>query len=386
MYKGDNSPMSIRDNSPRVCILVLSGLPGCGKSSLARLLKASSVPDTSHPCPNTHQEDTPSPWQPHTNLHPSTQPPEREVTHDQQSTRIFHVSYDELIPEDLEVQMIQSDVDSEWKSLREKIVNCVECLVECLLSSNRLRDQEKPVDDEALWSRFSQVVETQDCSDFRGENSRPCVLVIDDNMYYRSMRHKYFQLARKYEQGFCQIHLQCNKELAMTRNSTRTERRVPNDVIITMATKMEMPNPQECPWEQHSVILDTSTINQSLLHVFHQLVQSAMLDPPRLVLEDVEGKEESRHICSANQLHQADQILRRLVSSRIKCTGTDVSQQERSRFAKFCSTLKSQILRELRTGSILVPTDISTVDASKMEDCRFYKYIEATFIARINGY
>ncbi|XP_033757140.1 L-seryl-tRNA(Sec) kinase-like [Pecten maximus] len=392
MCENNAALMSKGDNSHRVCFLVLSGIPGSGKSSLARSLKTSSVklsdendPDIRKLTPNINE-----------NIKSSSKSPQQleaeasyysQVASDpgKEKCHIFLISYDELIPEDRELEMIQSGVDSVWKTSREKIINCVESLVECLSSSDRqLTNVDKPIDDDALWDRFCDVVEIQGAgfTDSKGDNSRLYVLVIDDNMYYRSMRYKYFQLARKYEQGFCQVHLRCTEELAKERNSKRQVRRVPDEVISTMATKMEVPDSLEFPWEKYFLILESSSNFQSQLCDIDTLVRSAMLDPPRSLLDDSAERGESRQICSVNQLHQADQVLRKLVSARIKDTGTAMSQQKRGQLAKFCSVLKSQILKELRTGDILVPTDIPTFDASKMENCQFYKFVEAIFITR----
>ncbi|XP_021378688.1 L-seryl-tRNA(Sec) kinase-like isoform X3 [Mizuhopecten yessoensis] len=364
---------------PRICILVLSGLPGSGKSSLARYLKTGHVRSSGEKetvtdiCNPTHKvKSVSSESQGQSEDGTSF---DNEVAYDRKKDNLYVllVSYDDLIPEDREVKMIQSSVELEWKESREKIITCVESLVRGLLSNIQLKNMDKPIDDDALWERFCDVIQTQEDSftETKGDKSRSYVVVIDDNMYYRSMRYKYFQLARKYEQGFCQVHLQCTKEIAKERNNKRNVRRVPDEVIATMATKMEVPDSSVSPWEKHFITLKCSTNYQSQLGNLDRLVQSAMSDPPRSVLEDTEGREESQQICSVNQLHQADQILRKLVGSRIKRTGAAMSQQARGQFAKLCSVLKSQILKELRGGNILVPTDIPIMDASKMEDSLF---------------
>ncbi|XP_060076600.1 L-seryl-tRNA(Sec) kinase-like [Ylistrum balloti] len=368
--------------SPSVCILVLSGLPGSGKSSLARSFKTSHVKSSSPSIPqNIKSVSGELPWklEGRASL-------DKEVAHDtrKENFNVILISYDELIPEEKEAQMIQSGIDSEWKTCREQIVNCVESLVHCLLSNKLLKNMVKPTDDEALWERFCHVIHNQedDSMEQKGDKSSSYVLIIDDNMYYRSMRYRYFQLARKFEQGFCQVHLHCTENIAKERNSKRKVRRVTDEVITTMATKMEVPDPSIDPWEKYFAVLEGSTDFQSQLCDIDRLLQLAILNPPHSPVEDSQGKEESRQICSVNQLHQADQILRKLVSSRIKQTGTAMSQQEKSQFAKFCSMLKSQILKELRAGTILVPTNMPTMDASKMEDCQFYKFVETIFNKR----
>lgn len=56
---------------------------------------------------------------------------------------------------------------------------------------------EKPPDDVSknLWEKFKSVIE--DGGTWKGCDRGTVCIVIDDNMYYRSMRHSYYQLARK---------------------------------------------------------------------------------------------------------------------------------------------------------------------------------------------
>jgi len=48
------------------------------------------------------------------------------------------------------------------------------------------------------------------------------------------------------------------------------------------------------------------------------LIQLAMQNPVQPIIEeDSEAKEVSRQICSTNQIHQADQIMRKLISQEM---------------------------------------------------------------------
>ena len=98
--------------------------------------------------------------------------------------------------------------ESEWKSYRSDILTCVEtlvkitterrtnieshngiCLSQILVGVVR-PDTVRP----EVWERFIALVGRQ-----TGVVSWEDVVcfIIDDNMYYRSMRYKYYQLARK---------------------------------------------------------------------------------------------------------------------------------------------------------------------------------------------
>ena len=96
--------------------------------------------------------------------------------------------------------------ESLWKHYRNDILDCVNHFlqlvkekrtldVESLSVSNILDKDNKPDHlKQDLWARFVTLV----CQHAEAimKNDILC-LVIDDNMYYRSMRYKYYQLARK---------------------------------------------------------------------------------------------------------------------------------------------------------------------------------------------
>lgn len=79
------------------------------------------------------------------------------------------------------------------------------------------------------------------------------LIMVDDNLYYRSMRAAWFKLARKYSLGFCQVFLLCSAEQAIQRNATRLLP-VPELTIETMVQKFELARDE--PWEQLSVAVD----------------------------------------------------------------------------------------------------------------------------------
>ena len=70
------------------------------------------------------------------------------------------------------------------------------------------------------------------------------------------MRYEFHQLARTFEIGFCQFHLDVSVADAISRNSSRDDfSRVPDDVIEKMARKFESPNPLQNSWEKFSFSL-----------------------------------------------------------------------------------------------------------------------------------
>lgn len=60
--------------------------------------------------------------------------------------------------------------------------------------------------------------------------------------------------------GFCQIHVHTELGNAVQQNSQR-HRKVNEDVIVTMATKMEVPDKLRNSWEEYSLIFTRDRTN-----------------------------------------------------------------------------------------------------------------------------
>jgi O-phosphoseryl-tRNA(Sec) kinase len=90
----------------------------------------------------------------------------------------------------------------------------------------------------------------------------PIIVIVDDNMYYRSMRRSYFKLARQCRSfpqlipshspsgkvGFLTIFIECPLQLALTRNATRGTDQVKESVIQEMVTNFQPPS-EAHQWE-----------------------------------------------------------------------------------------------------------------------------------------
>lgn len=87
------------------------------------------------------------------------------------------------------------------------------------------------------------------------------IIILDDNMYYRSMRMSFYKLAREYGASFCQIFLTAPLEVTLARNELRNrqrpaEERIPEQSLRDIAAAMEPPCPEQRPWEKHTVMLE----------------------------------------------------------------------------------------------------------------------------------
>lgn len=90
---------------------------------------------------------------------------------------------------------------------------------------------------------------------------RPAFLV-DDNLYYRSMRHAWYRVAQKMSLRFCQVFVRCPVEEAVRRNARRPVP-VPESLIRRMSSRLEAPGAR--PWELHRVTLSDGVERSEVL-------------------------------------------------------------------------------------------------------------------------
>lgn len=127
----------------------------------------------------------------------------------------------------------------------------------------------------AAWERCIQTLSQPVVSD---ASHKPLIFLMDDNFYYSSMRYEAHQLARKCKPstvvsaqvfisqsinlkcffsdslGFCQVYLNCDLELCISRNERRSQP-VQAKVIREMKMRFEPPNPEKNLWEKNSISL-----------------------------------------------------------------------------------------------------------------------------------
>ncbi|XP_046565705.1 L-seryl-tRNA(Sec) kinase-like isoform X2 [Haliotis rubra] len=333
------------------------------------------------------------------------------------------VDYDKLMPPDTEKQLIHQGAKAQdislWKKYREVIISCVDRLLDKMKVPQTVNQQDKKADthqvvtqhtdthhrdvhhtdtlicqsqaeastlsedssqtgpEETLWPQFELNLGQEE-----NRNGHNCqmVVVIDDNMYYRSMRYDYYQLARKYRLGFCEVYVDCPSDMAVARNRQRTLGRVEENVIVTMATKMEVPDGASYHWEKYSISITHDTKNGCCR--MRGLVEAAILDPVQAVVEDVAGKEESRRRCSENVIHQTDQILRKLLATRMKTAKeTQLSKADLRSLSTKLTEVKSIILTEMRSG--LITFTMESQDSSKDEESELFQFVKNIFESKL---
>nr|XP_030132439.3 L-seryl-tRNA(Sec) kinase [Taeniopygia guttata] len=259
------------------------------------------------------------------------------------------LAYDELIPPEAFRPRAPGAGPQEpspllpgWKRSRRELLQCLEGYLRALLSGAPL-----PGPAQRFLGRCLPELPAA------GAASRPLVLLLDDNFYYRSMRYEVYQLARKYSLGFCQLFLECPVECCLQRNRLRSDP-VPEQTIQLMARKIEMPDLRKNTWEHHSLILNSSECISEDDEQIMNLLATALENPERPNEEDTEQKEAARAICAASAVHQADQACRRVISEAMQdAKGKSLLPSEMKSLAEELNKLKAEFLEDLRQGKTL---------------------------------
>lgn len=94
--------------------------------------------------------------------------------------------------------------------------------------------------------------------------------------------------------GFAEVFLECPLEIAMQRNSSRSHP-VSSQTMMTMSSKMEPPDPEKFPWEQHYLTLKTEEeLNAETMYVSNSRIDWTVRitwELPWLELSVMKGKD-----------------------------------------------------------------------------------------------
>jgi len=306
-------------------LLLLIGLPGCGKTSLCKKLL---------------------------------------LNKDSQYSKLnfIHVSFDDHIPLDNQekfaiMKQKEDNVDNEdtWKNARYKLYLSVEEMIKGLKAET--------VND--AFKKFTNIEKVYSDNQF--------IVLLDDNFYYKSMRYEYYQMARSLSIGYCQVYIECSISDAIKNNSKR-ETQIPNSVIQVMSERMQIPQKHNLEWEKNSIELLSNNVDVSIKFVYDLAVKC--LRNPVCPLEDREEEIAiSKLQCSQSVAHQADIILRSLVGTIIKdAKNTNkISPNEFSKFSKNVNACRQKVLTSLQDGTILLPHYLaSNVNINNKEELRYF--------------
>lgn len=179
------------------------------------------------------------------------------------------------------------------------------------------------------------------------------VLLVDDNFYYRGMRRWWYRLAVAHRACFRQVFLRVGTEVCVARNGARSAAaRVPDFSIRHMAEVFEWPSGTaraSAPWEELpgvTALLDagdgqpTSSQVEQLLSVLTQ-AGTASLWLPAVSLE-----RETREASEQGTTHVLDLALRKVVTRALAEAPKELAKA-RPELAKAWGVRKAQLVSQL---------------------------------------
>jgi len=205
--------------------------------------------------------------------------------------------------------------------------------------------------------------------------ARKLLILVDDNLYYKSMRRPFVSLARRLSTGLMIVHIDATCAEALLLNSSRSKRSVPDAVIERMSRVFEHPTDTECTHRLRLApplpvlrlydkkVLEikrfgTDQVDGLVLTRLTELLSHAT-SHPELDLEGLRNDkaEQSRLETETNTLHQLDNALKRSVGQFI----SSVAPQHRKQAAKLVANMKRDYLLTLgKQPQLLAITSPST--------------------------
>lgn len=204
-----------------------------------------------------------------------------------------------------------------------------------------------------------------------GGPSHRVLVILDDNMYYTSMRREAYKIAARHEVGYGCIYVDVPLEVALRRNQARA-RVISEETIERMHTKMEPPEPSVHTWEANSLRLDNTDKNEeadstSILRQIMTVVERGWASPSvvaqqELSEEEKAAKEESRRQTRENQLHATDLCLRKIVRTIMRLASTAKAGDDDIGFGAAVVATAASLGPKLRQAKAQLMKEISTTD------------------------
>eukprot|EP00040_Diaphanoeca_grandis_P022102 m.118244 g.118244 ORF g.118244 m.118244 type:complete len:381 (-) comp28645_c0_seq2:48-1190(-) len=189
------------------------------------------------------------------------------------------------------------------------------------------------------------------------------LVIVDDNMYYTSMRYQVYQIVRQFGCGFAQVMLNCTEAIAVQRDGLRSLS-VGQSTIARMVSRLEPPDSTQNKWERHSCILDSAGLDVvEVLAKVNSVVEAARKDPAHPVqLVDEQAIERARQQTLKNVRHQFDVASRKTLGSAMtkfsNCCGSKAATSE---FAKRVNLIRKSMLVKLKEVSV-VPSNTELLE------------------------
>lgn len=153
-------------------------------------------------------------------------------------------------------------------------------------------------------SKVTNLIRTDIERFSKEEHNVPLLIVLDDNMMYKSMRNHYLKLAKELELSYSMIYFCISLELALERNKQRINK-VPTNVLLKINEVFEPP--------LDTFVINPTDFNSALFEKFIIYIRNCLKAPLKL-----EKKVVNLPVAELPLKHRVDLILRSIVNKRIK--------------------------------------------------------------------
>ncbi|XP_052895154.1 L-seryl-tRNA(Sec) kinase [Anopheles moucheti] len=275
---------------PRICLNVLLGIPGSGKTTYCQQIVAL-------PC---------------------------------RKFEVVHVCYDSYIRIDVDYDTFR-DIKGFYKLQRQKLISYMEMIILSL----KKKDQPKLKEIIESWRKEFE----HELNISTDPEVSKILFLIDDNNYYRSMRTEWQKMASKLSIGYFETYFDTALSIAVQRNRARAQP-IAEHVINQMWMRLEKPSGKLYHREQDVItvqdVVDYERVVGQIQFCFEHPQKHTVVQ--KLVAEPMEQ----------SKVHKIDNILRKIISKKMIEAKDCMSKEEVQSFAKILQERKKSILEQIR--------------------------------------
>jgi tRNA uridine 5-carbamoylmethylation protein Kti12 len=258
-------------------------------------------------------------------------------TYSSEYDALVHICFDHLFAQ---FQLFNSSSQfnpNEWKECRENMLQLTQFTLQRLTEG----------DAATLPSQFLSEYTSQYINLNLQHKNGICVVILDDNFQYSSMRDEYARMCKKFQVHFSIIILTAPLNTCLERNKNRNEQ-IDEKTLIEMNNKIEI-----LSREKDVTVLDTSKLTTShIIEVIHQNINSTLEKPLPVYISQEEinqMKDKDRQLCNENAVHQMDLKLRKKVGELIK-NQLNGTSSDKATVIKLIGEERRKVLQEFSQG------------------------------------
>ncbi|KAJ1621840.1 hypothetical protein T492DRAFT_1066902 [Pavlovales sp. CCMP2436] len=191
------------------------------------------------------------------------------------------------------------------------------------------------------------------CEAARDPGRAALLVLLDDNMHFRSMRKGAFHLARECGAAFVHVHVAAPLPLALARNAARAPvEQVPVHLLVEMVSTYEAAPSETQGWERPTITVHATADDEAdagwtalldpaeLVHAWRER-QPAEVDPA----SECDVRDTSRQATLASVLHQLDIRSRQMVALSMEAASHLPAGEKRALAARLNEARKRLLAR-----------------------------------------